>query len=130
VALTASLADMQVPLYPVWEGLLPALTDGPLAEDPDAVAGLAADVARLSVKAPTGVRVTETARRLDAIRYELGDNLHGFEAVSLHVRDDSSVIALRVGASEHRIVVGFDDWHRHPLGLWPQEGAEFASRGA
>ncbi len=87
------------------------------------------DVARLSVPAPGGARVTEIARRLDAVRYELGPNLHGFEAVSLRVRERSTVIALRAGEVEHEFVVGYGEWLRHPLGLWPNEGNEFASRG-
>ena len=130
LAITGSLADMQVPLYPVWEGLLPAFTDSPLDEDPDAVAGLAADVARLSVPAPGGARVTETALRIDAVRYELAANLHSFQAVSLRVHEGSTVIALRAGEVEHELVVGYGEWLRHPLALWPNEGTEFGSRGA
>jgi CubicO group peptidase (beta-lactamase class C family) len=129
VAITGSLMDMQVPLYPVWQGLLPSLSDAPLPENPDAAAEFAADVARLTVAAPGGARTTDTAKRIDGLRYELESNVHGFHSVSLRIGASSTLIELRAAGVEHELLVGYGEWATHELALWPDEGDRFAGRG-
>lgn len=129
VAITGSLADMQVPLYPVWDGLLPALSADALAENPDAVAGLAEDVARLTLKAPGGAAVTETARRVGGRRFALEKNSREFEAVALRPQAGGSTLALRIAGVDHEVAVGYGEWVRGPFTPWPDEGTEFAARG-
>ena len=128
VAITGSLADMQVPLYPVWEGLLPALSANPLVEDPDVVAGLAQDVARLTVKSPGGAAITETARRVGS-RFALEKNSRELEAVSLRPQVGGSRLELRIAGVDYELEVGYGEWLRAPFAPWPDEGAEFAARG-
>jgi CubicO group peptidase (beta-lactamase class C family) len=128
VAITGSFADMQVGLYPVWE-LLPAFADDPLAEDPDAAAGLAAEVARLSVPAASGVRATATGARVAGMRFALDENPHGLEAIELRPGDDAATMVLAVAGRDHELAVGHREWRISGLPLWPNEGDEFAARG-
>ena len=129
VAITGSLPDMQLPLYPFWEGLLPSLSDAPLDEDPDAAAALAADVTRLSVPAPGMVRGDGDRPRVDGVLFDLEANDHGFETVSLRVGDASTSIVLRAGGADTVLEVGFGEWVRGTFAFWPEAGTSFAARG-
>jgi CubicO group peptidase (beta-lactamase class C family) len=129
VAITGSILDMQVPLYPIWEGLLPSLTDGALPEHPDAAAAMRDEVTRLSVSAPAGARATATARRVDRMRFRLDENAHGLEAAGLHLDETATTLVLQVAGSDREVTVGFREWTRSEVELWPQEGPVFAARG-
>jgi hypothetical protein len=129
LAITGSMAELPMPLYPVWDGLLPALADDPLPEAPAAVTAMHEALARLSVPAPQGVRATEAARRVFGARFGLDQNAHGFETLELRPDDEGATLMLSVAGRDEAIGIGHRQWRRSAVELWPGEGLGIAARG-
>jgi CubicO group peptidase (beta-lactamase class C family) len=126
---TGSILRMEIPLYPVWS-FLGTLSDVALAENPDAVAGLAADVARLAVPVPGGAAVSRGAARAADIRFALDENEHGLTSLTVRPGPDGSTLSIETGDRSFELAVGQLDWHTSTVPLWPDEGGRFAARGA
>lgn len=101
VALTAGRSLMHEHLAAVWEHLLPGLADGPLPEDPESGAGLAAALAALDLPVPSGA---PTGAPVHGRTLALEPNVFGLTAVRLDDSDDQDALTLERGADERLTV--------------------------
>jgi CubicO group peptidase (beta-lactamase class C family) len=83
VAITSATTDMQADLDLLWNTLVPAFRDGPLAADPEADRALTARLARLALATQDGAPESPTGALVSGKRYVLADNPTGVTAVAL-----------------------------------------------
>ncbi|GEA81497.1 serine hydrolase domain-containing protein [Cellulomonas uda] len=106
VAMSSAVRDLQVPLDAVWEHLLPACGDAPLAPDDDGRAALADAFAGLRVTWPQGEPTSPLAARLDGRRVLFDPNPLGVTHASVTVGDESDRIDVRLESEPVALSVG------------------------
>lgn len=102
--------DMQPPLDLVWEILLPAMSDAPLADDPAAERRLADKLRHLSMPPVQGEAETLTASRIAGRMYRVDANALEVEAVALDFGEAGCTVRVRTAASEGTIACGHGRW--------------------
>lgn len=109
VAITSGTQDLQGVLNLVWQHLLPALQEAPLAADDTTRERLAAKLASLALAPPSGRPTSRVARRVSGRVYELPKNDDGLEAIGVVFERQTTLLA-RSGGQEYRVPVGTSEW--------------------
>lgn len=110
VSINAGLDIMQKELDLVWNILLPAMHDAPLAEDAAALASLRARCAALAVAPPNAVFRNDDLRFLGK-KFPLGYNFRGFKSIEFAAEDDGALVCLlETKSGVQRIRVGNGEW--------------------
>jgi CubicO group peptidase (beta-lactamase class C family) len=118
IAITGGVRDMQRVMNLVWEKLLPALGDKPLAENPSSHTLLKQKLAGLAVTRPGGKAMTPTGERISGKWFELEENDRGLRAISLDFSDAGSpALLVRTADSETRTNLGMSAWARNSSGF-------------
>ena len=106
VSIHAGLGNMQKEIDLVWDHLLPAFQDAPLAEDADALAALRRRIAALAIRpVPTVADAAWTSKS-----FELKDNPRGFRSVRFDLMEDGVTCAFVTPAGEQKFPAGFGAW--------------------
>ena len=106
VSIHAGLGNMQKEIDLVWDHLLPAFQDAPLAEDADAFAALRHRIAALAIRpVPTAADAAWTSKS-----FELKDNPRGFRSVRFDLMKDGVTCAFVSPAGEQTFPAGFGAW--------------------
>ncbi|TFD30854.1 class C beta-lactamase-related serine hydrolase [Cryobacterium sp. TMT1-19] len=101
VVLTAALPAAQRALDLVWEHLLPAFTDQPLAEIPS---GLAGKLAGLTLPTVVGEPTSQTAARVAGVRFDFDD------ADVTAVTFEPGLLTIIRGGVGRRLAFGHGEW--------------------
>jgi CubicO group peptidase (beta-lactamase class C family) len=109
VAITSGTQDLQGVLNLVWQHLLPAMQESPLATDDAARGRLESKLAGLALAPPKGQPTSRLARRVSGRIYELPKNDDGLEAIGV-VFDRQTTLLARSGGREYRVPVGSGEW--------------------
>lgn len=109
IAITAGVRDMQAVLNLVWDKLLPAMKDAPLAADPEAAKKLATTLQRLSIRVPEG---KGTAPKVTGKTFTFPANDGKVESLALETTKDGTTLVLRVAGAERRIACGNGTWQK------------------
>ncbi len=112
VAITSGVRDMQAVMNLVWTKLLPAMKSGALADDAAGDATLAATLARLTLRMPTGKPTAPLASRVSGAWYTFPGNEQGITAMSLDVRSKTPALLVRTKDGETRTPLGIGTWAR------------------
>lgn len=129
VAITSGVQNLQRVLDLVWEHLLPAMGEAPLAEDRAASAALARRLDGLRLAPPSGQRTSPAAARLSGKTFAVSPNDEKVEAVSFAFRDGGCTITVRTDRGEERVAYSHGSWERGTATL-ERAGAPLAAAGA
>lgn len=110
VVLTSAATSTQEELHMVWEHLLPAMQDKPLAEDKIAVAELETKIASLSAKMTSPPGPTALLKKISGKRIEVAKNESGIDALSLSFKDSEVQIQIDRGTEKYNITAGKDNY--------------------
>ncbi len=109
VAMTSAVRDLQVPLGAVWEHLLPACGDTPLAPDDEGSAALADASTGLRVAWPHGAATSPVSAHLDGRRVRFDPNPLGVTQATVTFGPQSDRIELRREGEPVTLVLGHDE---------------------
>lgn len=136
VAITSGVRDMQAVMNLVWEKLLPAMTDGPLPENPAARQQLAAKLASLTVKPVSGQATSPLAATVSGKEYVFPENPRGIEAVRFDFGGSEPALVVRASGGESRIPFAAGAWKKgrsrfvNGVGGYDATSAEHAVAGS
>lgn len=108
VAMSSAVRDLQVPLDAVWEHLLPACGDAPLAPDDEGRAALAEAFAALRVTWPQGEPTAPVAAHLDGRRVTFDPNPLGVTSATVRFGETSDHVEVRVEGEAVALDLGHD----------------------
>ena len=126
VSAHAGLGDMQLEYNLVWDHLLSAAQDAPLAEDPVAQAALARRVANLSIPPVKGVRAG--AERFFGKAVAL-DGVPKLKSVRFDAKGGDVVCTLETAAGVSAFPVGFGEWKPGRIAVEPEKGEFLGTLG-
>src|ERR1044071_6713545 len=106
VAITSGVRNMQQVMNLVWDKLLPAMKSGRLPENAAARRQLAARLAALKVKFPSGSSSSPISSSMSGKWFEFPDNDRGIKAVSFDFNSSSPTLIVRTAAGETRMTIG------------------------
>jgi len=122
IAITSGVRNMQSVLDLVWDKLLPALKDAPLAPDDAARMKLQRRLRGLSLRPQEGAG---SGAKVLGKKYDFPANEQKLEAITLESEgnDDTVTLVARFDGVERRIVCGHNAWHkqRAALGQFPEQ---------
>jgi CubicO group peptidase (beta-lactamase class C family) len=110
LAITSGVRNMQAVLNQVWEHLLPAMQDSPLAANSQAQAALADRLAGLSLRVQEGTQSSPTAPRVSGKRYDFDENEEGVRSLQLDFYQEGAELTLHDARGEHHIACGYQSW--------------------
>lgn len=110
VVLTSSATDTQEELNLVWDNLLPAMHDTPLAEDRKAAAELAKRIATLSTLKTTSANPVTMWSKISGSKIEVAQNELGMQAIRLTMTDNDASVQLEYGSENYEFTAGHDQW--------------------
>jgi hypothetical protein len=117
VAITSETPDMQAIMDRVWEHLLPAMKEAPLAPNGKAQAALKQKLASLSLlPAKTEIKSPLVAS-ISGKTYRIGENSLGAQSVSFIFDKNTCTFKLKDTQGEHRIVCGLNGWSKGETAL-------------
>ena len=109
VATTGGTPDMQAMLNVMWEHLLPAVEDGPLAEDPGALATLQERLIQLETLQPTETTSRE-AWDVSEQSYRVEDAQTGIQSLSYTVKSNALLFSVEDDNGLHDVTCGHNEW--------------------
>ena len=118
VSIHAGLGDMQKELNLIWDYLLPAAKDAPLAENAAAAAKLADRLAGLAIKPVSVGDGFDLAENSWA--FELKENHRGFKSVRFDLKGGEVLCTLVTRAGEQRFPAGFGKWLKGSIRIDPE----------
>ena len=118
VSLHAGCRTTQKEVETVWNHLLPALKDAPLADDPAALKALRARCASLALPPVDGV--ADGADRFLDKTVSLEENCRGFKTVRLAREGDGLAFSFETRAGLQTIPVGFGAWREGKAVIDPE----------
>lgn len=129
IAITSGVRDMQAVMNLIWDKLLPAMKDAPLASDEATARKLAQRLEGLSL--PT-VEGNGSAAPVSDTKYVFAPNDQKLEAISIESKasDDAVTLIVRVDGAEQRIVCGRGKWQRGRIAWGPLPEQPTAASGA
>ena len=129
IAITSETSDMQGELDLVWEHLLPAMKEKPLAADPAAQARLRRTLASLLLSPPKGQFGSSSSERIGGKLFNIEPNELGIRAASFSFMKDRCTFLLRDSEADYPILSGLGSWHRGETDL-PRTPPRLVSGGA
>jgi CubicO group peptidase (beta-lactamase class C family) len=121
IAITSGVRDMQAVLNLIWDKLLPAMKESPLAADEDSAKKLASTLAGLTMHMP---EAKGTPAKVVGKKYTFPANDAKLESVVLESgKDGELTLVTKFGGMERRIVCGSGAWQkgRAALGRLPEQ---------
>lgn len=110
LAITAGVQNMQAVLDLVWQHLLPAFGEQPLADEPTLSPPLQQRLADLTLPGPAGTADSPTAARVSNRLYDLPTNELQAEVLAIDFGPISWQITLRLAGVDHRLSGGYNEW--------------------
>jgi CubicO group peptidase (beta-lactamase class C family) len=110
VVMTSMTMDMQGLLNLLWQHLLPAFQQGPLARDVAAESELKARLAALSLPLPPGATSSALLDKRTELHYLLEPNSLAVQSVSLRFDRDCCEFTLRTGVASSQVRCGVRYW--------------------
>jgi len=127
VAITSGVRDMQAVMNLIWDRLLPAMKDAPLAAD-NAIAGkLERRLKGLSLPTP---KDSGSAAKVSGRTYTFAPNDQRLEAITLATDGDAVTLRIRIDGAERRIVCGRGQWRDGRAAWGPLPEQPVAACGA
>ena len=130
LAITSGVADMQAVLNLVWEHLLPAMSAGPLPEDPESSGPAAGQAVRPGAAAAGRQRGIPPAERVSGKTYVFDKNEQHIESLCLDFDHKGCVLTLRNDHGEQRIACGNGKWLQGTAAVMTPEPQRVAAAGA
>ena len=125
LAITSGVKDMQAVLDVVWETLLPAMGDAPLAKNKKARKKLSKKLADLQLDTQQGQSTSPLAKTLNGRQYTFTENEQNIEAVSFDF-GKKTTYTVRANGKDHAVAVGNGVWalsDQGDMGLVAASGA-------
>jgi CubicO group peptidase (beta-lactamase class C family) len=110
VVITSGVRDMQTVMNLVWNTLLPAMQARALPENPVGDRRLAATIARLQLRPPSGKPTSPLARSTAGRWYAFPDSSRGIRAVELNFDSSGAALVVRTDAGTTRTPIGIGSW--------------------
>jgi CubicO group peptidase (beta-lactamase class C family) len=110
IAITSGTGDMPAVMNLVWDLVLPALGDGPLAPDPAGDQRLKDTLSSLRLPTEEGAATSASATRFGGRMYTLLKNPQGIESVRLDISGAVPVVALKVDGVVQTVPCGYGTW--------------------
>jgi CubicO group peptidase (beta-lactamase class C family) len=110
IAITSGVRDMQAVMNLVWDKLLPAMQNAPLAGDAAAEGALRARLGSLAVHVVAGRATSPLASKVSRRWYTVAANAAGITAVSLDLTPRAPALLIRTAAGEQRTTLGIGRW--------------------
>lgn len=110
VVLTSSATDTQEELNLVWDHLLPAMHDQPLAEDIMASAELAERIASLSTLRTSSSDPAALQSKISGKKIELAQNELGIRALKITATNSDAQLQVEFGDKKYEFSAGPDEW--------------------
>jgi CubicO group peptidase (beta-lactamase class C family) len=130
VAITSGTGDMQSVMNLVWDHLLAGMQKGTLPPDSRGDEALRRKLEALSLRPQDGSASAPVAAGVSGKAYAFPSNDDGMESVTLETRGEDTILAIRRGGSESRVICGRGTWRKG--GTFRANGVErpVASSGA
>jgi CubicO group peptidase (beta-lactamase class C family) len=132
IAITSGTKDMQSVLNLVWDQLLPAMKEGPLATDPEAQKRLEQKLSGLLLSPQEGNATSAIASKVSGKTYSFPTNTRKLESIGLECDSKGEAVTLVVRSSslQTRIACGHGKWEKGRLayGMFSEQPA--AASGA
>jgi len=127
IAITSGVRDMQAVLSLIWDKLLPALGEAPLALDNAAHTRLQRRLRTLSLPVPEGAA---SGAAVLGKTYAFPANDRQLEAITLEGAGDSGVtLIVRADGTEQRVTCGYGKWQEGRL-AWGRLGEQPVAAGS
>ena len=110
IAINSGTSQMADIMNLVWDRLLPAMGDEPLAEDPEAHGRLRNRLESLSIPLPSSALNAGEHEKWLGRTCKLGENPLGVESLSLREEGDDSVLAISTSEGTHEIRSSSTRW--------------------
>jgi len=121
LAITGESKDLQGELDLVWEHLLPAMREQPLAADPQTQAHLRQRLATLALPPPNSSRPEvashQAADRVSGQTFQLAPNALGLQSTAFTFRKDGCVVIFKDARASYPIACGLARWERGTTAL-------------
>jgi len=125
LAITSGVKNMQAVLNIVWETLLPAMQEAPLAVDATTHAKLEQKLKTLELAPQTGERSAKSAKKLSGQSYTFPANDENIETASFTWGKETTH-SIRVSGQDYQIPVGYNSWVKSDQGDMGQVAASGA----
>lgn len=109
LAITGGGADMQAVLSVVWDELLPAMADAPLAADAVAQQALVAKLSSLQLPPQQGAANAKISTQISGKQYVFPTNEDQLETISFEFEPET-IYYMRRGVTDYQIPIGQDTW--------------------
>jgi hypothetical protein len=129
VAITAESGDLQDELDLVWDHLLPAMKEQPLARDRESETRLQQTLASLTLVPPAGQLSSPTAASISGKTFNLDSNELGLRSASFAFSPQSCVVTMKDSQADYPIACGIERWQRGETSL-PSTPPRLISGGA
>ena len=123
VAVTSGTRSMGVIMSIVWDRLLPAMQDEPLADNPAEVERLREQLNNLSIRVPAGDPAADGHREWLGRSWQFEDNALDINALALNSQNDRTIVVITTPTGAHEIALGSGAWAAGRTGLFPGASA-------
>ena len=123
VAVTSGTSQMADIMSIVWDRLVPAMQDDPLADNPAEVERLREQLNNLSIRMPAGEPAADGHREWLGRSWQFEDNALDINALALSNRDDRMIVVITTPTGAHEIALGSGAWAAGRTGLFPGASA-------
>jgi len=130
IAITSGSKDMPGILNLVWEHLLPAMKEAPLAEDTTSQRLLSEKLASLKISAVEGENASEVSQEINGQTFEFGENLLGLKTVSFSQTGENMTITLTNASGDQVVSAGFRSNEKGEFTMPGRGTMKIASSGA
>jgi len=110
VAITCESPDMQDEISLVWDYILPALKDGPLPEDKEALTLLKERLSALALPVPADRPDSPLAGDLAGKKFVFGEPQNNRGYFSASFDGDTCMVEMETGGQKHLIAAGRGRW--------------------
>jgi len=110
IAITSETNDMQGIMNMAWDQLLPAMQEGELASDENALQALSTKLASLALEVPDKGTHSTLSSTISGKTYALAANDRGLQSVSFQLGDPQSQVTFNSESGNHTLPLGAGSW--------------------
>ena len=114
LAVTGESADLQKSMTTMWENILPAIQNNPVAENPGEWETLKTELKNLSLPVPKGSITSSLSARYDDKKFTVAENAFGVSKMKFKFSDKGCSWVLNTAKGDTTFQFGWENWQMNP----------------